>query len=119
MFHRNCQYIKHMYLFLFRHRQSGDSKYVAKLTLDELQCFNEQVNGLPCAIAEARLIQELLDKVVDFQKRAQDALQEETPDSAKLEKLVEAGVTLDVDLPEIPKLKQVMWVHIGEIINIK
>lgn len=55
----------------------------------------------------ALLLQELLDKVVQFQKDAQEALDAETPDSEKLEQLIEFSVTLDVDLPEIPKLKQV------------
>ena len=44
---------------------------------------------------------------MDFQAEAQEALDEELPDSEKLERLVEFGITLDVDLPEIPKLKQV------------
>ena len=42
--------------FCFSHRQSGESKYVAKLSLDELQCFSEQVTNLPCSILEATLI---------------------------------------------------------------
>ncbi|XP_013414674.1 lysine-specific demethylase 5A-like isoform X2 [Lingula anatina] len=91
-----------------RNRQSGDSKYIAKLSLDELQCFIEQVNNLPCRIKEATLIQELLQQVLDFQTEAQDALQDQNPDSERLEKLMDFGVTLDVDLPEIPKLKQVL-----------
>ncbi|KAK2189153.1 hypothetical protein NP493_114g03035 [Ridgeia piscesae] len=91
-----------------RQRESGESKYTAKLSLEELQCFSEQVNSLPCRIHEAKLIQDLLQRVLDFQLEAVEALEEETPNSAKLEKLMEFGVTLDVDLPEIPKLKQVL-----------
>lgn len=45
--------------------------------------------------------------MTDFQNEAQAALNEETPDSEKLEKFMDYGITLDVDLPEIPKLKQV------------
>ena len=41
----------------YRNRQSGESKYVAKLSLDELQCFSDQVSNLPCVIAETKLIQ--------------------------------------------------------------
>jgi len=48
-----------------------------------------------------------LEKVLEFQKQANEALQEEMPDSQKLIDLVEFGITLDVDLPEIPRLKQV------------
>lgn len=91
-----------------RHRQSGDAKYVAKLSLEELQCFSEQVLSLPCNIKEAALIQELLRKVHTFQQDAQEALDEETPNSGKLEKLMEFSISLDVDLPEIPRLKQVL-----------
>ncbi|XP_064606539.1 lysine-specific demethylase 5A-like isoform X1 [Liolophura sinensis] len=91
-----------------RNRQSGEGKYSAKLSLEELNCFYEQVTNLPCVITEAKLIKDLIDKVTDFQNEALDALHEETPDSEKLAKLIEFGVTLDVDLPEIPKLKQVL-----------
>lgn len=51
--------------------------------------------------------QDLLDQVLNFQSEAKEALEAETPDSGKLEQLIEFGITLDVDLPEIPKLKQV------------
>ena len=44
-------------LFFCRNRQAGDSKYVAKLSVDELECFSEQVLSLPCKIKEATLIQ--------------------------------------------------------------
>ncbi|GFR98729.1 lysine-specific demethylase 5A [Elysia marginata] len=91
-----------------RHRQSVEGKYVAKLTLDELNCFYEQVIGLPCIIKETELIKELLDKVIEFREGAQDALDAETPDSEQVETLIEIGISLDVDLPEIPKLKQVL-----------
>ncbi|XP_064633580.1 lysine-specific demethylase 5A-like isoform X2 [Lineus longissimus] len=91
-----------------RNRQSGDTKYTAKLSLNELECFIEQVDDLPCIIKEGALIKDLLQRVIDFQNEAREALEEETPDSEKLERLVDFGVTLDVDLPEIPKLKQVL-----------
>lgn len=42
-----------------------------------------------------------------FQDEAQEALSAEVPDSRQLEKLIDIGITLDVDLPEIPRLKQV------------
>ncbi|XP_061178889.1 lysine-specific demethylase 5A-like isoform X2 [Saccostrea echinata] len=86
----------------------NEGKYIAKLSLDELNCFYEQVASLACVIKEAKLVKELLDKVVQFQKDAQEALEAENPDSEKLEQLIEFSVTLDVDLQEIPKLKQVL-----------
>ncbi|XP_041348681.1 lysine-specific demethylase 5A-like isoform X2 [Gigantopelta aegis] len=91
-----------------RNRQSLEGKYIAKLNLEELNIFHEQVVGLPCVIPEAKLIKELLVNVIEFQKEAEEALIAETPDSEQLEKLIDIGITLDVDLPEIPKLKQVL-----------
>lgn len=54
--------------------------------------------------------------MVQFQKDAQEALEAETPDSEKLEQLIEFSVTLDVDLPEIPKLKQVSVLNKARVI---
>ena len=45
--------------------------------------------------------------MVAFQEEAQEALTAEVPDSRQVEKLIDIGITLDVDLPEIPRLKQV------------
>ena len=45
--------------------------------------------------------------MIDYQAEVQEALEDEMPDSDKIEKLVDFGLTLDVDLPEVPKLKQV------------
>ncbi|KAK6176380.1 hypothetical protein SNE40_014678 [Patella caerulea] len=91
-----------------RNRQSIEGKYIVKLTHEELSGFYEQVVGLPCKIKETKLIKELLNKVNEFQDEAQQALEAETPDSEKLEKLIDLGLTLDVDLQEIPKLRQVL-----------
>lgn len=53
------------------------------------------------------LIQDLLTKIETFQEDAKDALHDAIPNSEKLQKLLEDGQALDIDLPEIPKLKQV------------
>ena len=45
--------------------------------------------------------------MIQFQVDAKEALEAETPDSQKLEHLIDFGITLDIDLSEIPKLKQV------------
>ena len=52
-------------------------------------------------------LQDLLNRVESFQQEAQAALQDEMPNSEKLHRLLEIGVGLDVELPEMPKLKQV------------
>ncbi|XP_076469736.1 lysine-specific demethylase 5A-like isoform X2 [Babylonia areolata] len=91
-----------------RNRQALEGKHVAKLTLDELNCFYDQVVTLPCRIPETSLVKDLVAKVVAFQEEAQEALTASVPDSRQLEKLIDIGVTLDVDLPEIPRLKEVL-----------
>ena len=45
--------------------------------------------------------------VESFQCEAQKVIQSGTTDVARLQQLLDNGHTLDVDLPEIPKLKQV------------
>ncbi len=62
-------------------------------------------------------------QVEDFQREAIDALEAETPKSVRLQELVETAVTLDVDLPEIPKLKQVgttqaTWITLADSVSI-
>lgn len=42
----------------------------------------------------------------DFHERAQVALSDEMPDSSKLQALLDLGSGLDVELPELPRLKQ-------------
>ncbi|KAL1435802.1 hypothetical protein MTO96_010583 [Rhipicephalus appendiculatus] len=90
-----------------RNRQSQDAKYTSRLTLEELQVFYEQLSKLPCVIKESAMIRDLVDRVVDFQSSARDLLTlDEMGESWRLEKLLEAGLNLDMDLPEIPQLKQ-------------
>lgn len=50
--------------------------------------------------------------MLNFQSDAKEALEAETPDSSQLDRLIEFGMTLDIDLPEIPKLKQVCTTNI-------
>jgi len=44
--------------------------------------------------------------VEDFHERAQVALSDVMPDSSKLQALLDLGSGLDVELPELPRLKQ-------------
>ena len=41
---------------IFRNRQSTDGKYIAKLSLEELNSFYEQVAELPCIIKERKML---------------------------------------------------------------
>lgn len=52
------------FIYFFRNRQAGDAKYVAKLSLEELKCFYEQVNNLPCIIPEAKLVKVSYQSVI-------------------------------------------------------
>ncbi|KAL2102272.1 hypothetical protein ACEWY4_001440 [Coilia grayii] len=90
-----------------RHRQRPEvSRTRSKLTVEELKAFVEQLFKLPCVISQARQVQELLENVEEFHERAQEALADETPDSSKLQALLDLGAGLDVELPELPRLKQ-------------
>uniref|UniRef100_A0A4W3GPR8 Lysine-specific demethylase 5A n=1 Tax=Callorhinchus milii TaxID=7868 RepID=A0A4W3GPR8_CALMI len=83
-----------------------DGKTRTKLTVHELKAFVHQLYSLPCVISQARLVKELLDSVEEFHVRAEEALTDETPDSTKLQSLIELGSGLDVELQELPRLKQ-------------
>jgi len=85
-----------------------EAKY--KLTVEELTLFFEQIESLPCTIKEGEGVKELLDRVTEFQKEAAVLLSQEMPESRLLDKCIESGVVLDIELPEIPKLKQVMYI---------
>uniref|UniRef100_A0A8K9XYQ7 [histone H3]-trimethyl-L-lysine(4) demethylase n=1 Tax=Oncorhynchus mykiss TaxID=8022 RepID=A0A8K9XYQ7_ONCMY len=90
-----------------RHRQHPESSRTRnKLTVEELKVFVELLFKLPCVIGQARQVKELLENVEDFHERAQVALADELPDSSKLQALLDLGGGLDVELPELPRLKQ-------------
>jgi histone demethylase JARID1 len=91
---------------IYRTRQTVEAKY--KLTVEELTLFFEQIESLPCTIKEGGGVKELLDKVTEFQKESAVLLSQEMPESQLLDKCLESGVILDIELPEIPKLKQVI-----------
>lgn len=48
-----------------------------------------------------------MDRTLQFERDAKKILNEEVPDSKRLEKFLETGYNLDIDLAEIPQLKQV------------
>uniref|UniRef100_A0A665WRX4 [histone H3]-trimethyl-L-lysine(4) demethylase n=1 Tax=Echeneis naucrates TaxID=173247 RepID=A0A665WRX4_ECHNA len=87
-------------------RKQRHSRNRTKLTVDELKAFVDQLFRLPCIISQARQVKELLENVEDFHERAQTALSDEMPDSSKLQALLDLGSGLDVELPELPRLKQ-------------
>lgn len=89
-----------------RNRQSGECKQPSRLTLDDLQLFHQQLSTLACDIKESLHVKDLLDRVLKFKSDAKDILVEEMPDSKRLEKLLDVSLGYDVDLPEVPQLRQ-------------
>ena len=50
-------------------------------------------------------MKDLLNRVTTFQKEAVETLNQDTPDSEVIAKMVDTGCSLDIDLPELPRLK--------------
>lgn len=71
-----------------------------------MKAFVQQLFSLPCVISQARQVKNLLDDVEEFHERAQGAMMDETPDSSKLQVLIDMGSSLYVELPELARLKQ-------------
>ncbi|XP_022801801.1 lysine-specific demethylase 5C-like [Stylophora pistillata] len=92
--------------YTFPPHSGADNVAATRLSLDELQGFMQQLQNLPCVVREADLVQELMTHVESFQCEAQKVIQSGTTDTTRLQQLLDNGHTLDVDLPEIPKLKQ-------------
>uniref|UniRef100_A0A8C5PBT0 Lysine-specific demethylase 5A n=1 Tax=Leptobrachium leishanense TaxID=445787 RepID=A0A8C5PBT0_9ANUR len=85
---------------------SDCGKTRTKLTMEELKAFVQQLFSLPCIITQARQVKNLLEDVEEFHERSQDAMNDEIPDSSKLQSLIDLGTSLYVELPELPRLKQ-------------
>ncbi|KAG8509040.1 Lysine-specific demethylase 5A [Galemys pyrenaicus] len=68
---------------------------------------NDLFRKLRDAVKEAETCaSNLLDDVEEFHERAQEAMMDETPDSSKLQMLIDMGSSLYVELPELARLKQ-------------
>uniref|UniRef100_A0AAQ5YPV9 [histone H3]-trimethyl-L-lysine(4) demethylase n=1 Tax=Amphiprion ocellaris TaxID=80972 RepID=A0AAQ5YPV9_AMPOC len=101
-----CSSVAQLLLSRNSRLRSDSGRNRTKLTVDELKAFVDQLYRLPCIISQARQVKELLENVEDFHERAQVALSDEMPDSSKLQALLDLGSGLDVELPELPRLKQ-------------
>ncbi len=80
-----------------------DSKY--RLTVEELQLFANQLEMLPAKVQGHEAVSDLLEAVEGFQKDARKLLEMDSPDVKDMEKCVEVGGGLDVELPELATLK--------------
>ena len=94
-------------MFCSRTRQVSEARY--KLTVEELFQFHEQIQSLPCTIKEADSVKELVESVKEFRKDSRALLWQTMPDVKALERCIEMGINLDIELPEIPKLKHVRY----------
>lgn len=97
-----------------RTRNSCDSaKY--KLTLDELEMFVQEIDNLCCVIQEGQSVRELQKYGKEFVEAANKLLAQpiNKVKEDQMEKLVEEGAYLCIELPEIKELKyrlqQVNW----------
>ncbi|XP_054718406.1 lysine-specific demethylase 5A-like [Uloborus diversus] len=87
-------------------KQTVDYSGSSLISHKELQILCHQIQTLPCEIKEAFLIKDLLDRTITFRSDASELINEEISDSRKLEKYLEIGLNLHLNLAEIPQLKQ-------------
>ncbi len=97
-----------------------ESKY--RLTVQELELFVNQLEMLPVKVQGHAAVVDLLEAVESFKKDAGKLLEMDKPDTKDVEKCVEAGAGLDVELPELPdlrnKLKMTEWLEeVGEMLD--
>ncbi|KYN08295.1 PREDICTED: lysine-specific demethylase lid [Cyphomyrmex costatus] len=87
-----------------RTRQTVDTKY--KLTVEELTLFYKEITNLNCELKESDGIKFILDQVSQFQKDAEELESKEDCDMEKLEKCIDFGDSISIELPQLVRLKQ-------------
>ncbi|XP_014478627.1 PREDICTED: lysine-specific demethylase 5A isoform X2 [Dinoponera quadriceps] len=97
-----------------RTRQSVDTKY--KLTLEELTLFHKEISNLCCELKESDGVKYILDQVLQFQKDAEELESKgDDCDINKLEKCIDFGDSICIELPQLQRLKQklvqVQWLE--------
>lgn len=81
--------------------------------------FHEQIESLACIVREGEAVKELLTRVTTFQEEAIELLSQEIPDSEVIAKMVDTGCSLDIDIPELPRLKhKLQQVSVGILSHI-
>ncbi|XP_061920283.1 lysine-specific demethylase 5B-B-like isoform X1 [Entelurus aequoreus] len=93
----------------------GKSQSQKELTAEELRSFVQQLDKLPCNIRQAPLLKDLLTRVEEFQQRSERLLSDDSPNSMELQDLLDLSLGLDVDLPQLPllreRLEQARWLE--------
>jgi len=96
-----------------RTRMGADAKY--RLTLEELQLFANQLETLPAKVTGHDGVADLLKNVAEFQKDASKILSKEAVDVDDIDKCLEKGEMLEIDLQELGHLKsksdQLSWLE--------
>ncbi|KAG5307579.1 KDM5A demethylase, partial [Pseudoatta argentina] len=87
-----------------RTRQTVDTKY--KLTVEELTLFYKEITNLYCELKESDGVKFILDQVLQFQKDAEELESKEDCDIEKLEKCIDFGDSICIELPQLVRLKQ-------------
>ncbi|XP_039605355.1 lysine-specific demethylase 5B-like isoform X2 [Polypterus senegalus] len=86
--------------------RAGGGKSQNQLTVEELRAFIKQLYTLPCSISQTSLLKDLLSRIEDFQQRSEKILLEEVPCVSEVQELLEVSVDFDVDLPQLPMLRE-------------
>merc|ERR1719228_531299 len=90
-----------------------DAKY--RLTVEELQLFANQLETLPARVSGQEGVTELLQSVAKFQVEAARLLEREVVEVGDIEKCLEAGELLEIDLQEVNRLRskcdQLSWLE--------
>ncbi|XP_037540623.1 lysine-specific demethylase 5B-B isoform X2 [Nematolebias whitei] len=84
----------------------GTGKSRSQLTVEELSSFVRQLYNLSCSLPQAPMLKELLNRIEDFQQHSEKVLADEAPSVAEIQSLLDVSFDFDVDLPELPQLRQ-------------
>ena len=94
-------------------RSTGVGGLRYKLTLEELQLFFKQLEALPAKVAGFNGVGKLLDQVAQFQDEAASLLEADTPELELVERWLEVGEELEIELTEVEQLRaradQLAW----------
>lgn len=109
-----CQsVIKQLDLNKMRTRNSFDNK--SKLTFEELTLFCEEIDSLACVLDEEKIVKDLLERTLKFEKDSKALLEVPLKDCElnEVEKCIEDSTGLCIDLPSLSplmeRLRQLKW----------
>uniref|UniRef100_A0A6Q2Z6A5 [histone H3]-trimethyl-L-lysine(4) demethylase n=1 Tax=Esox lucius TaxID=8010 RepID=A0A6Q2Z6A5_ESOLU len=84
----------------------GGGRTQSQLTVQELRSFVRQLYNLHCSLPQAPKLKELLNRIEDFQQHSEKFLAAEIPGTAEIHRLLDVSFDFDVELPELPLLRQ-------------